>query len=169
MTAIELHSLIMKNAPLLQPSIKISASAEGVLSAIAKVESSFGANVNPRKESAYLPGGKYFTFDQQERFTIWDEAVGCSYGPWQIMYPTACELGFDSKPWNRDPNLLTVPEVSIHYVIEYLKKRVFAKGIRQLEDIGAIYNSGSLHGTISVSYVKNFVDSYNQFNRVDYV
>lgn len=166
---IKLHSIIVKASAILQPDLKF-ASAEALLTAIAMNESSFGQNTNPRFEKIYGPEGRYFVVDQKPRYQKWGDNACKSYGPWQILYPTACELGFDSSPWSRDPQLLSEAEVSIFYVIEFIKKRVLNKGAKQIEMVFDAFNSGNFTDkAVPTDYIRNGVMAYNKYNSTDYV
>lgn len=55
-----------------------------LLWAIAGVESSFGERSNPRHESGYCYGGRYY---DAELSAAWGCLAHCSYGPWQVMFP----------------------------------------------------------------------------------
>lgn len=54
-----------------------------VLWAFCGVESSFGANCNPRHETGYCYGAKYFN---PHLSSLWGCLAHCSYGPWQVMF-----------------------------------------------------------------------------------
>lgn len=169
MNKTRLNNLIERAALLLQPDLKF-ASATGVLTAIATVESSFGSNTASRFEKSYAPLGRYYVVDQKDRYTKWGSASCCSYGSFQIMYPTACEMGFDNDTYLRSPHLLTEDEIGIFYVIELIKKRVLARGASTLEQLFDAYNSGSFRDSIiPTQYIKDAISSYNSANKIDYI
>jgi len=143
--------------------------AKGILKALATVESSFGSNNVPRFEKAYSPMGIYYNAEQKERYAKWGAAACCSYSSFQIMYPTACELGFDSSPWARNPQLLSNDEVAIFYVIEYIKKRVISRGAQTVEQLFDIYNSGSLDKNIPADYIRVAMQAYNTNQNADHI
>ena len=72
---------------------------EAIANAVKQVESSGGTNVGPR----YEPGFQRRYLQGKPRWEAlakqygW-QAVSSSYGPWQIMYPVAVELGFTGSP-----------------------------------------------------------------------
>lgn len=64
------------------------------------------------------------------------EAVASSYGPWQIMYPTAVEMGYQGRP-----GALSDAAISLPYVIKYLRKLETKFGDDTAKIIHA-YNAG---------------------------
>ena len=119
---------------------------KALLIALAKNESSFGKDCTPRLEPAYDFGGHYFRRSpiirmQHRKF---GNAVAKSYGPFQVMYPTAVELGYDI---NRPPEELGEFETNIEYAIRYINHRALRKAI-SVQDIFDAYNSGSSHDSI---------------------
>ena len=169
MNFVSLQFLISRAAPMLQPDLKF-ASAEALLLAIASNESSLGLNTAPRIEKVYDVGGKYCTFEQKVCIDKYGYKAAASYGIFQILYATACDLGFDNKPWNRPPEELAIPEVNIFYAIEYIKKRCLQKGAKTIELIFDAYNSGNcLDQSKPVDYIRNGTIAYNKYNKVDYV
>lgn len=72
---------------------------EAIAHAVKQVESSGGTNVGPRYEPVfqrrYLQGKPQW--EALAKRYGW-KAVSSSYGPWQIMYPVAVELGFTGSP-----------------------------------------------------------------------
>lgn len=160
---------IIKNAAgLLKSDIRFG-DPYGILKALATVESSFGTNNVPRFEKAYSPMGIYYNSEQKERYAKWGAAACCSYSSFQIMYTTACELGFDSQPWSRNPSILSNDEVAIFYVIEYIKKRVISRGAQTVEQLFDIYNSGSLDKNIPADYIRVAMQAYNSNPNVDHI
>lgn len=168
MSKTKLEKLIKNASWMLKPYLKF-ADPYAVLVAIATVESSFGSNNISRYEKAYSPSGAYYNPDQKERHLKWGADACCSYSSFQIMYPTACELGFDSSPYDRNPQILSCDEVAIFYVIEYIKNRCIAKGADTLEKLFDSYNSGTWRdNNIPINYMRVALQAYNSNSHVDY-
>lgn len=72
---------------------------ERLLLALAGNESNFGRQCGLRTEFGYSPRGKYYNAFQKAAFSAYGKAACGSWGPWQILYPTAYELGFRGQPW----------------------------------------------------------------------
>jgi hypothetical protein len=124
-----------------------------LLRAIADVESTYGANSNPRHEPAYCRGGRYFSAYLTSHFGC---AAHCSYGPWQIMFPTACELGFGGTPEE-----LANPETNCLYAVRYLNAR--ASKATNLEHIGRAYNGGNINAkAVPQSYIDKLTAAYRK-------
>jgi hypothetical protein len=122
-----------------------------LLRAIADVESSYGRNSNPRHEPAYCRGGKYFDKLDTELYGC---AAHCSYGPWQIMYPVARELGFTGAPEE-----LANPETNCLYAVRYLNAR--ASEAKTVEDIARCYNGGNINAkAVPQSYIDKLTAAY---------
>lgn len=168
MSKAKLEKIIKSAALMLKPHLKF-ADPYGVLCAIATVESSFGTNNVPRYEPAYGQLGAYYNTEQKERYMKYGAAACCSFSSFQILYPTACELGFDSSPYTRSPLELTSDEVAIFYVIEYIKNRILAKGADTLEKLFDAYNSGTFRDSnIPTNYIRVALQAYNSNSHVDY-
>ena len=99
-------------------------------------------NSKPRSERSYRPGGLYFP----RMKVLWEkyqDAAACSYSNFQIMFPTASELGFEGTPQELDED-----KVAIVWVVELLKRRVIwmarkSRGFAPAEAIYDGYNSGN--------------------------
>jgi hypothetical protein len=133
---------------------------ELVLAALLCVETHFWDEKwrRPRVEAAYLPGGPYYRRSLAVRtaYQTYGEAAAASWGPWQLMYPTAYELGFRGRPQD-----LTDAAVSLPYVVEYLNRRVFCWTPLELGDIADGYNSGScVDQIVPRDYIKKFIRAY---------
>lgn len=160
----DLDALIDRNAPILQDALPF-AKAKPLLKAIAKIESSFGSMNIPKHEKAFDNGGAYFNTEQRERWLRWGAWAACSYSSWQIMYPTACELGFDKAPWQRSPGDLNDDAVAIIWVIEFIKKRILSKGAQDLRQVFDAYNSGTFKDFIvPTDYIEKATKYYHEFN-----
>lgn len=135
---------------------------KALLAALLFCESSMGQNTEPRVEPAYLPGGVYFDNELvQEAYQRYGQAAAASYGPWQILYITALELGFDGTPEE-----LADPATNLEFVIKYLNQRAFKRGAHTLSQIADVYNSGfHLDRNIPVDYIRKCVRAYNGIAR----
>ena len=111
-----------------------------LLAALADVESSFGLNSVPNHEPAYDEGGQYYVKAQHVRdlHKRWGSWAACSYGPWQIPYVLAREMGFPGVPGD-----LWTAMGSVEWVIRALNARALDKGVATVEDVGDAWNSGS--------------------------
>lgn len=114
--------------------------ARKLLITIAKMESSFGADCRPRFEPAYYPGGLYFKKSKELQFAFehWGALVSFSYGPFQIMWVVAHELGF---PNHQPPLDLWSGHFSAPFVVKYINRSI-SKGATKVEQILATYNGG---------------------------
>ncbi|HET6373000.1 MAG TPA: hypothetical protein VFG76_06820 [Candidatus Polarisedimenticolia bacterium] len=88
-------------------------------------ESRFGEiQFTPRFEPNYYRGGRYYLKPANEwlrrAVTRYEQCAAMSWGAWQIMYPTAVELGYDGHPWG-----LSLPEECIRWVVAYLNRRTY--------------------------------------------
>lgn len=121
------------------PNLKLGAlDSAAVLTALAVVESSFGAFDVMRYEPAFGPSGLYFQKSKalQEDYKIYGAAVACSFGPWQILYSTAKDYGYLGEPLD-----LWSAQVSIPFVCAYLNAQ-YQKGANSLGKLAQSYNSG---------------------------
>ena len=124
-----------------------------LLRAIADVESSYGVNSNPRHEPAYCRGGRYHNHILTDVFGC---AAHCSYGPWQVMYQTARELGFTGTP-----DELANPETNCLYAVRYLNAR--AAKATTLEQLARCYNGGNIHAkAVPQSYIDKLTAAYRK-------
>ena len=128
------------------------------LAALACCESTFGRNNQPRIEKSYLPGGYYWSRALHVRrlYQRFGKAAAASWGPWQILFVTAWELGYRGNPQD-----LASPEVSLPWVIKYLNDRVLCWGGVTLEELADAYNSGSFMDSYEPkSYIHKFLQAY---------
>jgi hypothetical protein len=123
---------------------------------LAEIETSYGENNFPKHEAAYDWHGKYFDFTN---WKLHGSLAACSYGPWQIMFGVAVELGFN---FHIQPYSLTEPINSIHWVIEYICRRALHKGADNIERIFDAYNTGNFRdGIIPIHYIEKGVNAYH--------
>lgn len=129
---------------------------ERLLRAIAAVESSGGANNYPRFERAYAPAGFTATIQGHtvkgtgrawnhivaKRWAEWGMASACSWGPWQILYHTAADLGYDGSP----VDLWTFSEPWVRKRLD----KIMRKGAATVEEIADAWNSGTHTDSITV-------------------
>src|SRR3990167_7300309 len=111
---------------------------EAIANAVKQVESSGGTNVGPRYEPGfqrrYLQGKPQW--EALAKRYGW-KAVSSSYGPWQIMYPVAVELGFTGSPQQ-----LADPTVNRQYFDKKFQRDYQATG-GNLQKSLLRYNGGS--------------------------
>lgn len=123
------------------------------LKALATVESSYGLNNIPRYEKAYDRGGTYYNAALSMKYGAW---AACSYSSWQIMFPTAVELGFSGSPED-----LNCDAIAIYWVMQYIEKRILNKGCTRLQDLFDAYNSGTFRDTnVPQQYIAKCTDAY---------
>lgn len=123
------------------------------LKAIATVESSYGLNNVPKYEKAYDRGGIYYNATLGMKYGAW---AACSYSSWQIMFPTAYELGFQGTPQD-----LCNDAIAVYWVCMLIEKRILDKGATTLQELFDGYNSGSFRDKfIPQDYIAKGVDAY---------
>ncbi|MCE5247950.1 hypothetical protein LLG88_13635 [bacterium] len=126
-----------------------------VLWAFAAVESSYGRDRGvPRHERAYAPGGVMYRQSAAVRdlYARFGPGAACSYGTWQMMFPTARELGFNGPPEALKDDAVLAP-----LVCRFL---VRSQG-GTLENAADAYNSGSWRDTcVPLDYVAKIVRAY---------
>jgi hypothetical protein len=120
-----------------------------LLRALAVVETSGGKNNWPRIEVSYIPVGLEFTAQGriligtgrnvnevvQPRWDRWGLPSAASWGPWQILYHTAADLGYGGRPedlWDQ----------SEEWVVKRLGV-IEAKGAQDVRAFADAWNSGS--------------------------
>lgn len=129
------------------------ANGVALLAALAEAESWFGVYNIPKYEPAYDSGGRYF---DHKLWMKWGSWAACSYSSWQIMYPVAIELGFDGRPQD-----LWDDETAIHWVMEYIDRRILKRGCNTVEQFADAYNSGSFKDrNVPELYIEKFVGHY---------
>jgi|SRR5262245_33123208 len=124
------------------------------LKAIAHVETNYGARgLATLHEPAYCYGGLYYKGSADlQRLSV---TFGClahqSYGPWQLLFMTAYELGYRG-----DPVILREPNVCAEYAVKLLNVRTLDKIIEAtVEDVFDAWNSGHARDRfIPAEYIK---------------
>ena len=130
----------------------------GLIGSIAEVESKFGLYNLPKHERAFDLGGKYENLSRWKRWGAW---AACSYSSFQIMYPVACEVGYDEDPWDRPPSDLWDDHVAIHWVLTYIRERILEQGVSTIKDFADAYNSGTHKDRlIPEDYIFKFTKAY---------
>lgn len=134
----DLRSVIRQEAPRLHTPDGMDSAQ--LLAALADVESTFGLNAVPNHEPAYDEGGRYFASAQHVRdlHKAWGAWAACSYGPWQILFVLAWEMGFRGTPGD-----LWTAAGSVEWVIRALNARALDKGAATVADVGDAWNSGT--------------------------
>lgn len=153
----KLRELILASGPALSKKMNF---ADGILilAALAEVESSFGIYAIPRHEKIFDIGGVYCNKDLWKQWGAW---AACSYSSWQIMYPVSVELGFPGRPQD-----LMEDETAIHWVMEYIDKRILAKGCSNLWQFADAYNSGSFRDkVVPTTYIEKFNQAYHSVSK----
>jgi len=133
---------------------------EAVLWAVYHCERYDKHNRVPRFEKAFAPGGFYYKSDPNVRLlhARWGDYAACSFSNFQILFVTACELGFDGPPLALDHDSVALP-----WVVKYLNVRGFDKGVKSVEAIADAYNSGThLDDDVPQRYVRKFVRMYDK-------
>ena len=159
----DLRAVIQQEAPRLHAPEGIDPAR--LLAAIAAVESGFDLNAIPNQEPAYDEGGRYWKSSQHVRdlHNTWGSWMACSYGPWQILFVTAWEMGFRGTPGD-----LWTPSGSIEWVVRAMNARIFDKGAETVEQVADGWNSGSFQDKIwPGGYVKHVADAYARPDLMD--
>lgn len=131
-----------------------------LLWALAGIESDYGRLSDfARHETAYMPGGTYYRHSTQLR-ALWERygvLAACSLGPFQIMLPTAVEMGYDGPPHGLlEP--FTAAEIAARLI---LKRHVRQRGAKLLAEVFDAYNSGTHRDAIvPEKYIKKGLAAY---------
>lgn len=135
-----------------------------LLRAFSIVESDGGRNNMPRVEPAYAPShGRYWLTSPilQADYQRYGLGVAASWGPLQVMYLTARELGYEGPPW-----YLADPDLGVRWGAELLEHRVLP-GVGNLRDIADGYNSGSWRDAIVPgAYIERYISTYQDLEGV---
>jgi hypothetical protein len=122
------------------------------LAALCRQESSGGRNLGPNFEPSFYVGGRWYEdaivapWRDKAESALADTMVrlcASSWGPWQVMFPTAVHQGYAGPPWG-----LHSPPTCIKYAIRFINKRL----IGDLE---------SLHSMSELDIVRALADGYN--------
>lgn len=143
-----------------QPRFELNRRA--LLMAIAANESSMGVDVFPRLEPAYDLGGYYFkrSYLLRKQYERFGDQVARSYGPFQVMYLVAVELGFNT---DRAPAELADFETNLEMAIKYLNRRAIPHADK-IEDLFDAYNSGSSRdANVPEHYIQMGMGRYEAF------
>lgn len=154
----ELKELI-KNTNLRLNQISLNINSKALLCALAQNESSFGKNNNPRFESVYYVGGRYYknNADLRNAIRTFGKDAACSWSSWQIMYFCAYEFGFNERP-----SELQNDEIALPYIIKFINNRILKKNPQNLENIFDAYNSGNFKDNIiPKKYIQDGIKWYN--------
>lgn len=143
--------------------LKTSIAPDKLLKTIASLESSFGQDCRMRFEPAYYPSGIYYQKSSllKNAWDLWGALISFSYGPFQIMYCKALELGF---PMTKNPLFLWDGNFSAPYVCELIND-LSSRGVKSLEEILACYNGGLLAlkkpQKSTIQYIQKGVSIFN--------
>lgn len=126
---------------------------------IAGCESDFGRlALYVRHEPAYMPGGKYYakSYDLRQMYARYGVLAASSYGAWQVMFPTARELGFSGHPID-----LQLSE-SAAWAAALIRTRIIGQqNAATLEQILDAYNTGTAKDrNVPLSYITKGVAFY---------
>lgn len=155
------HDLI-SFALLYSKEMKVDASIDPYyfLLALMQVESSFGIQNIARFELSYSRSSIAYKKSRllQEGHEKWGDLAACSYGPTQILWIVAAELGYNATPIELFHGANSIP-----YTVKLLNK-LAAGGGNTLERLAAAYNGGlgALKSKDSwpAAYIKKFVQAY---------
>ncbi len=123
------------------------------LAAIAEVETAFGQYNVPKYEKAFDLGGKY---GNRRLWTKFGAMAACSWSSWQIMYIVCVELGYPGRPID-----LQDDSVAIHWVMDYLDKRILQAGCSSVVELFDAWNTGSFKdANVPDKYVQECLHAY---------
>ena len=129
---------------------------EALLRALGKVESSSGRNNVTRHENSYCRGGKYFNRTLYRKFGC---DAHCSYGPWQIMYANVSQI----TSGEISPMEMHDPQVALMVTVEWLNRKVIARGADTVTKIADAWNSGSHRDNIvPIKYIAKLLRAYQE-------
>jgi hypothetical protein len=154
-----IRKLIRTHAPDLEP-MPLTIQGEPCLWGLYHCEKYDQDNKIPRYEPAYAPGGYFYLHspDVQARWAVWGRDSACSYSNFQILYNTACELGYQGPPLALDTDAL-----AILYVVKYIRTRIIQQGATKPEQVADAYNSGSFKDQyVPNAYIRKFMKYYDR-------
>jgi len=122
-----------------------------LLWAMSGVESSFGADCNPRHEPAFDVGGIYGSHAPMPDLLKFygSPAAACSYGPWQIMLANAPGCA---------PDDFDDIDHAASATVSFLNQQLRRFSPQSLEEIGEVWNAG--HITPDPGYTKKLEAAY---------
>lgn len=134
-----------------------------LLLTIAGLESSFGEQrLFVRYEPAYAPGGRYHNSDVQKMWKIYGCLAASSFGTFQLMLPTARELGYTGHPID-----LQKDSICAYWATQLILKRfIQTQGATTLEQVLDAYNSGTFRDSNVPAYVDKGVHLYANLDSV---
>lgn len=133
---------------------------EALLCAVLYCESKMGKKAEPRQEPAYMPSGSMFTKEfVRSAYEDYGEDAASSYGPWQVPYLVARQLGFKDEP-----SKLADPETNIEFVIEFLNQRC-NHGPITISQIADCYSKNYIDRKVPHTYIRRFIQAYNGKSR----
>ncbi len=127
-----------------------------LLTALARQESTMGLHGGrSRVEKAYQLGGALCRRHALDLVKAYGDAAASSWSSWQIMYVTAWEMGYRGKPWGlwRDGG-------AVSWVIQYMRRRAFARGALTISEVADAYNSGTHRDEVKPQH---YMDRVTQF------
>lgn len=154
-----IREVIQAAAPSLEP-MPSTINGEASLWGLYHCERYDQNNTEPRFEPAYAPEGYYYEHSSEvrDRWTFYGRASACSYSNFQILFNTACELGYNGPPLALDKDSL-----AIEYVCRYIRHRIIDRGATKPEHVADAYNSGSFKDEIIPdAYIRKFMRYYER-------
>lgn len=139
---------------------------EALLGAIAWRESKLGLVAGSRVEPSYLHrerfgGGGLYRAHVPDLVRVYGDSAASSWSSFQIMFPTAWELGFRGAPWTLDDDA-----VAVGWAMEYVRVRALRKGAVTVEEVADAYNSGSHRDAfVPGTYVAAVANHYERIVR----
>src|SRR3990167_1220429 len=128
-----------------------------LLWALNMVEGSGQQKVKPRHEpnfyNKYLKGKKEWA-EHEKKYGA--QAISSSYGPWQIMYPTAVQYGYKGTP-----SALADPKVSLPFV-QKVASKLSKKFSGDIEKVFSAYNAGEGGVGSNPEYVEKAMENYKR-------
>lgn len=139
---------------------------EALLAAVAWRESKLGLVAGSRVEPSYLHrerfgGGGLYRAHVPDLVKVYGDSAASSWSSFQIMFPTAWELGYRGTPWGLDDDA-----VAITWAMEFIRVRALRKGAVTVEEVADAYNSGTHRDSfVPETYVAAVVNHYERIVR----